>query len=115
MAQCKQCNRSYEPEEFDFGICCICFRDIAYERVLGPNWKHIVKDIPNLQSAPDLLAACKEALLWLDNAPIDYSNGVVHAGYDEGNIRGWKGHKEITEELQTAIAKTEGVQGDNSP
>ena len=56
----------------------------------------------------DLLEACKASLIWLENAPIDYSNGVVHSGYDEGNVRGWEGHEEITNQLREAITKAEG-------
>jgi hypothetical protein len=54
-----------------------------------------------------LLTAGKSARDWLDNAPIDYSNGVEHGGYDEGNVRGWQGHREIVKELDVAIATVE--------
>jgi hypothetical protein len=56
-----------------------------------------------------LVTANKSARDWLNNAPIDYSNGVEHGGYDEGNVRGWQGHAEIVKELEAAIAKIEGA------
>jgi len=58
---------------------------------------------------PDLLAACRAALIWLDSAPIHYENGVVHNGMDEGDVLGTRGHICITDQLTAAIAKAEGI------
>ena len=61
-----------------------------------------------IAAAPDLLAACEAAERWLDVAPIEYRNGVVHQGIDEGQVLGEHGHNEIAEQLRTAIAKAKG-------
>ena len=37
----------------------------------------------------------KENLEWFDNAQVDYKNGNVFNGVDEGEYYGWKAHKEI--------------------
>jgi len=39
---CRKCGRTYTLETDDFGLCCICFRDMAYERVYGPTWREII-------------------------------------------------------------------------
>lgn len=54
-----------------------------------------------------LAAAVQSALDWLENAPIDYSNGVTHDGHDEGNVRGWEGHEKLVAELKLALAQGE--------
>jgi hypothetical protein len=79
-------------------------KDISDEQA-----KSLLRQMDLLEAAPDLLAACKSVLAWLNNAPIDYSNGVEYGGYDEGNVRGWQGHAEIVKELETAIARAEGT------
>ncbi len=58
----------------------------------------------------DLEAVCREALEWLTLAPFDYSNGIVANGCDEGNVNGWKGHRDMIKTLSGALgieAKTE--------
>ena len=41
-------------------------------------------------------ADAERLALWLENVPIDYSNGnVAPNGMDEGIELGWKGHKEL--------------------
>ncbi len=55
-----------------------------------------------------LLEACEAAYEWLENAPLDYSNGVTHQGVDEGNVLGWRYHNELMAQLQAAIAKAKG-------
>ena len=62
-----------------------------------------------IAAAPDLLAACEAALIWLDSAPIHYENGVEHNGMDEGDILGTRGHVRITDQLTTAITKARGA------
>jgi len=54
----------------------------------------------------DLEDTIESALCWLENAPIDYSNGIVAPnGMDEGRVRGWEGHCELENELREAIGK----------
>lgn len=50
-----------------------------------------------------LAVVAQNAMDWLENAPIEYSNGVTHNGMDEGNVRGWEGHKKLVADLQFAI------------
>lgn len=52
-----------------------------------------------------LSSACREALTWLENAPLDYSNGVTDptGTMDEGNVRGWQGHEQIVNSLKRAL------------
>ena len=38
-AVCSKCTVTYTPEQEDLGVCCGCFRDLAYARVYGPNWR----------------------------------------------------------------------------
>lgn len=57
--------------------------------------------------AERLAEATQSALDWLENAPIDYRNGVEHNGIDEGNVSGWKFHNELVEQLRAALAETE--------
>lgn len=45
----------------------------------------------------------KEVLEWLENAPLDYSNGVTHNGMDEGNVRGWEGHNDLVEKIKGLV------------
>ncbi len=54
---CAKCGRPYTPEPSDYGLCCICFRDVAYERVYGENWREkILHELSakNLSSTPTL-------------------------------------------------------------
>lgn len=50
-----------------------------------------------------MIKAIQYALDWLDNAPINYENGVTYMGIDEGEVLGRKGHMEITNALRDAI------------
>jgi hypothetical protein len=79
----------------------LAFQDAA---TLGEQ-QDAVKRVADVIGA--LVTANKSARDWLNNAPIDYSNGVEHGGYDEGNVRGWQGHAEIVKELDVAVAKAE--------
>jgi ribosomal protein S14 len=42
-SDCIRCGRSYNLEDDDLGICCICFRDAAYKRVYGSDWRRKIK------------------------------------------------------------------------
>ena len=84
--------------------CFICEREKEQSYMCGDCYeKEIerVRAISNKQRAA--LVACVD---WLDNAPIDYSNGVTHNGIDEGNILGWKAHNEITKAAKRAMEQT---------
>jgi len=60
--------------------------------------------IANLQKQnKDLTDALREVVEWLDNAPLDYSNGVEAFGVDEGNVRGWKAHKEMVNKFKQLL------------
>ena len=52
---CRKCGREYEPEPFDLGICCICFRDIAFARVFGGEWRALIAAAPELLEELDRL------------------------------------------------------------
>jgi len=41
---------------------------------------------------------------WMENAPLDYSNGNVGQGTDEGSYYGWKGHKAEVDKAKTFLA-----------
>ena len=56
-----------------------------------------------LKENVNLRAALVECVEWLDNAPLDYSNGVTHNGIDEGNVRGWQAHSEIVKAGKIAL------------
>ena len=49
--------------------------------------------------------AARNALDWLNKAPFDYSNGNTDptGTIDEGSVRGWQGHKEVTNTLSAAL------------
>ena len=50
-----------------------------------------------------MMKAATSALTWLENAPVNYSNGVAHNGVDEGSVRGWEGHTAVVNELRAAL------------
>jgi hypothetical protein len=58
--------------------------------------------------SPALLEACEEMLEFMRHAPFDFSNGVEYMGIDEGEVIGWRVHKELTAKLETAIVKVKG-------
>ena len=42
---CARCQRKYAPEPVEeWGLCCICTRDLAYARVYGPEWREVTKE-----------------------------------------------------------------------
>ncbi len=49
-----------------------------------------------------------DTLLFLNEAPFDFSNGVTHEGFDEGNVLGWKSHEQLVSELETTLKKCFG-------
>ena len=53
---------------------------------------------------PKLRAALERCVEWLEHAPFDYSNGNTACGVDEGNIRGWEGHKQVVDAAKTALS-----------
>ena len=65
--------------------------------------KNIIITIYAILNARKLYDVCKSAGIWLTSAPIDYENGVVHSGIDEGNVRGWEGHNRLVKEIEDAI------------
>ena len=58
------------------------------------------------KTVDEMRQAIESVLDWLENAPIDYENGVTWNGMDEGRVRGWEGHSAIVRELQAAIGFT---------
>jgi hypothetical protein len=50
-------------------------------------------------------AVLREALAWLENAPIDYSNGVEHYGLDEGRVRGDKIHDALVAKIKQVLER----------
>ena len=58
----------------------------------------------------ELLAACENALLHLNYAPLEYHNGITDptGTIDEGNVVGWRTHHDLVGELEAAIARTKG-------
>ena len=87
--KCKRCDRKYTPEENDLGICCICFRDAAYERVFGEDWRQVVKANFDAVAAADALAKLAN----------EYCKTVQPGLYDKG----WK----LREALQVALRQYE--------
>ncbi len=61
-----------------------------------------------LDAAPDLLAAAVDALDFLDNAPFSMANGVEYMGIDEGEVRGARILRGLSDRLRAAIAKAQG-------
>jgi hypothetical protein len=54
-----------------------------------------------------LRAALERCVDWLEHAPLDYSNGNTACGVDEGNIRGWEGHKQVVDAAKAALSSCE--------
>jgi len=50
-----------------------------------------------------LRASLMDVIMWLENAPFDYSNGNVCNGIDEGNVQGWNGHGEVIDAAKAAL------------
>lgn len=61
-----------------------------------------------IAAAPDLLDSCADALDFLDNAPFSMANGVEYMGIDEGEVRGRRILRELSDKLRAAIAKAKG-------
>ena len=59
----------------------------------------------------ELEVALREAIEWLDTAPIDYTNGNTHNGMDEGNVYGWAAHHRLVKALRQALGE-EAEEGD---
>jgi len=45
----------------------------------------------------------KEVIVHLDQAPINYSNGVIKQGQDEGEYQGWMAHNELVVKLTREV------------
>jgi len=54
-----------------------------------------------------LRAALERCVNWLEHAPFDYSNGNTACGVDEGNVRGWEGHKQVVDAAKAALHSCE--------
>ena len=56
-----------------------------------------------------LIEMCDRLAEWLENVHIDYSNGnVAPNGMDEGDVLGWKGHKEMIEAYTVLMTRIKG-------
>lgn len=53
----------------------------------------------------DAQTILREVLAWLENAPIDYSNGVEHYGLDEGRVRGDKIHDALVAKIKHVLER----------
>lgn len=47
--------------------------------------------------------ALREAIEYLEQAPFNYANGVVHDGIDEGSVRGMRAHQRLLKRLRKAL------------
>ena len=50
-------------------------------------------------------AVLREALAWLENAPISYANGVTHNGIDEGDVRGGEYHNLLVAKIKQVLER----------
>ena len=50
-------------------------------------------------------AVLREALAWLENAPISYANGVTHNGIDEGDVRGGEYHNLLVAKIKHVLER----------
>jgi hypothetical protein len=53
--------------------------------------------------AEDAEAMLREVLAWLEHAPISYSNGVIHNGIDEGDVRGGEYHDLLVAKIKKVL------------
>ena len=70
--------------------------------IIDEEWEEL-RDKKFLQ----LYGVLERCLEWLENAPFDYSNGNEYCGIDEGNVRGWEGHKELIDAIRTVLPSCE--------
>lgn len=82
----------YSPSENAFTIECM-----EVDRLIALVKKNHI-EIQNLR------AVLAEALDWLENAPISYSNGNTYNGFDEGDVIGGQMHDKLVEKIKTALA-----------
>jgi hypothetical protein len=45
----------------------------------------------------------QDCLMWLENAPFDYSNGNSEGGVDEGEYYGGRGHCALVDKIKTVL------------
>jgi hypothetical protein len=45
----------------------------------------------------------REVLDFLEHAPISYSNGVTHNGFDEGDVRGGEMHNALVAKIKKTL------------
>lgn len=70
-------------------------------------WKELIAVQEMIQQLQSSIAKKQNALAkvldWLENAPIDYSNGNTFDGVDEGEVRGWRAHNQLIEIVKAAM------------
>lgn len=89
----KGCSNRKDEGTFEGGICTPCFIALT-TGVIGPTTSFLGE----MEKLRQLL---KDTWMMMEHATrIDFSNGIVHNGIDEGNVRGWEFYENLRKKVR---------------
>ena len=91
------CSNRKNQGSFTGNMCTPCHEFIT-AGIIGPTDSFLGEMEKNRQELRQLL---KDTWMMLDHAAnIDFSNGNVHSGIDEGSVRGWEFYHDLRKKVE---------------